>query len=62
MADLDRAITLTFSIKLSEVDKLETLIKQTGKNRSELLSAWLNREFDALDLTPAELTQTAEQG
>ncbi len=60
MPDFDRAITLTFSIKISEVEKLEALTKRTGKNRSELLSAWLNREFDALELSMEETKQEVE--
>jgi len=60
MPDFDRAITLTFSIKISEVEKLKALTKRTGKNRSELLSAWLNREFDALELSMEETKQEVE--
>ncbi len=56
MADpQDRAITVTFSMRISSLDKLQTLTKVTGKNRSELLDLWLEREFTALTPEPAEL-------
>jgi hypothetical protein len=58
--DDDRAVGITFSLKLSEIDKLEVLIRRSGKNRSELLSLWLNKEFETLVLTPVELTKQAE--
>ena len=44
----DRAVAVTFSMRLSTVEKLETLVKSTGKNRSELLSQWIEEQHGQL--------------
>jgi len=61
MADQqDRAICVTFSLKLSALRKLERLIAASGKNRSELLASWIDNSLVGVDLgasEPAELTK-----
>lgn len=43
MADKeDRSITLTFSVRLSKLKKLQQLCLFAGKNRSELLALWID--------------------
>lgn len=53
----DRAVAVTFSMRLSSVEKLETLVRSTGKNRSELLAEWIEKKFDELNPEP----QTIEE-
>lgn len=50
----DRAITLTFSVRLSKVAKLERLCLAARKNRSELLDGWIERSLVGVDLAAAE--------
>lgn len=41
----DRAITVTFSVRLSKLKKLEQLCLFAGKNRSELLDCWIDSAY-----------------
>jgi hypothetical protein len=55
--DQDRPFTVTFSVRPSSFNKLLRLIKKTGKNRSELLTFWIDRESEAELSKPAELVK-----
>lgn len=54
---LDRPFTVTFSVRPSSFNKLQKLIESSGKNRSELLSSWIDRESEAVTTKPAELAK-----
>ncbi|HCS40365.1 MAG TPA: hypothetical protein DIW44_12375 [Anaerolineaceae bacterium] len=53
----DRPFTVTFSVRPSSFSKLQKLIASSGKNRSELLSSWIDRESEAVTTKPAELAK-----
>ncbi len=53
----DRPFTVTFSVRPSSFEKLQRLIRSTGKNRSELLSSWIDRESSSDEAKTAELAK-----
>lgn len=52
-----RSISVTFSMQISSFNKLLDLCEAAGKNRSELLASWIERESEAERPKPAELTK-----
>lgn len=42
----DRALSISFSMKLSQFDKLNQLTEKSGKDRSNLLSEWIDEKFN----------------
>ncbi len=59
MSETDRAIPITFSMKMSSLEKLEELEKTSGKNRSELLAAWVSSDW--LKLHPEAIRITIDE-
>lgn len=43
----DRAITISFSLKQSELDKLIALTRKAGTDRSKLLSEFINDRYSS---------------
>lgn len=58
MADQqDRSISVTFSMQISTFNKLLDLCRAADKNRSELLTSWIDRESVVETNKPAELAK-----
>lgn len=53
----DRSISVTFSMQISSFNKLLDLCEAARKNRSELLSLWIDRECEVVSSKPAELAK-----
>jgi hypothetical protein len=53
----DRSISVTFSMQISTFNRLLDLCRAADKNRSELLSSWIDRESETDPSKPAELAK-----
>ena len=61
MDNIDRAVGLSFSVKMSKLPKLETLIKESDKNnRSELLDQWIDEKYAAAHPEPVTAEEELE--
>jgi hypothetical protein len=56
----NRAMSITFSMRPDTFKKLLSLEYATGKNRSELLTEWVQKEEERRHPQPAEPISTKE--
>lgn len=55
--NIDRAVAISFSMRLSTLGKLEKIIQKTGIDRSKLLDKWISQEFEKSFPQPVPLDE-----